>query len=135
MTATGYVKIESTDAQRRFPLSFAKVSAAEAFLTAGRRHFTCRHVMAGAGPVFCTDHPHIGPRCVLCLRDHILRHSDEEEYRCDECGQVVDTLRAIICSTMLSGVRLQVPRGRRGSFTGLVSFAAGGCCNDCWGPA
>ena len=135
MTATGYVKVESADAARRFPQSFAKVTAAEAFLTGGRRHFTCRHVMAGAAPIFCTDHPHLGLRCIPCLREHLLRHSDEEEYRCDECLRVVDTLRAIICSTMLAGVRIQEPRGRRGTYTGLVSFAAVGCCNACWGPA
>ena len=134
MSATGYLLVDSTDAERRFPRSFAKVSAAEAFLTAGRRHFTCRHVIDGALPIFCSDHPHLGVRCVPCLSDHILRHSDEEEYRCDECAQVVDALRAIICSTKLSGVRLQEPRGRRRTYAGLVSFAAVGCCNGCWGP-
>ena len=132
MTA-GYSLVATADAARRFPLSLAKVRTAEDFLTTGRRHFACRHVLDGAGPVFCTDHPHLGLRCILCLREHLVRHSHDEEYRCDECGRVVaGGLRAIVCSSMLAGLRIQEARGRRGRYTGLLSFCAVGCCSSCW---
>lgn len=134
MTA-GYSVVTALDAERRFPRSWAKVDQAEDFLRTGR-HFACRHVMNGAGAVLCTDHLPLGLLCTPCMEhQHLPRHSDEAERTCDECAQVVDLLRAIMCAGLVTGVRIREPRGRRRIFAGPVSFIAVGCCAGCWSPA
>ena len=135
MTA-GYSVVATADAKRRFPRSSAKVNAAEDFLVSERRHFACRHVLGGAAPVLCTDHPALGLLCTACMRSqHLPRHSEDQEHTCDECGEVVARLRPIFCSSLLTGIRIREPRGRSARCSGLVHFIAVGCCSACWRPA
>jgi hypothetical protein len=134
--SAGYSVVGAVDAMRRFPQSCEKVGIAEELLRRGGQHFTCRHVMAGAAPILCTDHPNLGLQCEPCMRRrHVPRHSDEEEHRCDECGKVARALHALASTIVLTGIRIREPRGRSGRYTGPVSFIAVGVCPSCWRPA
>ena len=127
--------VGAVDAERRFPQSCLKLARAEEFLQSSRRHFGCRHVLAGAGPVACTDHLAFGLHCEPCMRlQHVPRHSEEAEFTCDECGRVARALHTLVSILSVVGIRIQEPRGRSGRYTGPVSFIAVGVCPSCWRP-
>lgn len=59
--------VPASDVECRTPRVWAKVRAAEDYLSSGRRIFCCQHIFAGAMASACTDHLGVGLLCVECM--------------------------------------------------------------------
>lgn len=72
-------------------------------------HVLCDHLDAGPQPAAfrCAVCPADRLMCLECLRTHGDRHTETEEHRCDECGQVWMRKIAPVRPDALTGVPVQ----------------------------
>ncbi len=113
---------------QRWPRQFKKASDAVERLTADRVT-ACKHVLGGALPAVCADHPAAGVQCWdHCLRRHAWRHERDLELRCDECGVVKDAIGgAALFWPVPDLLEVRDTRSCRRRIEGFVVVALGAC--------
>lgn len=115
---------------RTFPRTELIISDALRTLHAPGGAWVCRHVMAGAVAAVCADHPRLGLMCRECAGIHDQRHDAEAKHRCDACGEQTERMHDTTCTVRVS-LKVRVPRGQRGRYTGPVVVVALGACPAC----
>jgi len=117
-----------------FPRLSERRRAAADHLRHDRCLLACRHVLAGAQPFACAEHPPSGLFCAACAPRHISRHPDEVEDKCDQCGGISPTMHAG-CAWVSLDREVRVPRGQRRRIVARVVVLAIGVCPECWRAA
>ncbi len=113
---------------QHWPRQYEKARDAVAQLTA-ERVTACRHVVGGALPGICADHPAAGVQCWdSCLRRHAERHDRDLELTCDQCRQVRDAVQgAVLLWPVPDLLEVRDTRSCRRRIEGFVVVALGAC--------
>ena len=111
-----------------WPRQHAKAVAAVERLTAGRV-LACKHVVDGALPGLCAEHPAAGLLCWDgCLLRHARRHPRDLELTCDECGEVRYSIRgAALFWPVPDLLEVRDTRSCRRRIEGFIVVALGVC--------
>jgi hypothetical protein len=103
--------------------------ALAAFADSG--HFCCSHILYGAFPVqLCAQRPRIGLLCWACTDAHRVRHNGEEEFRCDECLEITETISPAAVGVDGSG-QVGTPGEEWGYVRGAIAVVGLGLCPRC----
>ena len=116
------------------PAVAARVRRAVAAVSADGPPIRCAHlrdaIASGGAGMACAEHPAAGIMCPACSTRHTRRHSWAVEHRCDVCGALAATMRALVGREDVA-VTTRTTTGRRSLYAGVLLVVAVGTCVPC----
>jgi hypothetical protein len=99
-----------------------------------RPRLACKHVVRNRAPsTICIEHPAAGLLCLQCQITHGRRHSDEVEYRCDSCNELVESIRGGVILDTVDDLRVVDTAGYARALTReVVAVVCLGLCCSCY---